>query len=78
MHRLMCSQVLYLLSQLKKVDEESTNTTLDEEVKERLRFQQLEIERLSTLHEELDKKNSECDLLRKVRMGAATIEKDNL
>ncbi|XP_013399662.1 chromosome-associated kinesin KIF4-like [Lingula anatina] len=60
-------RILYLLRQLKtkKEDEPLLNSTLDEQTKERLKFQEQEIERLSGLHEELQKKMEECEVLKK-------------
>lgn len=54
-------KILFLL----KRNADSGNDSLDEKTKQRLKFQQEEIEKLSNLHEELQKKTEECDSLKK-------------
>ncbi|XP_061164849.1 chromosome-associated kinesin KIF4-like [Saccostrea echinata] len=55
-------KVLFLLNKMKgSVNVESA----DEDLKERLKFQEGEIERLSSLEEELNKKSEECEELKK-------------
>ncbi|XP_063414423.1 chromosome-associated kinesin KIF4-like isoform X3 [Mytilus trossulus] len=54
-------KVLFLLRQMKAVD---SNVTLDVDVRQRMKFQQEEIDKLSKLHEEVQKKNDECESLK--------------
>ncbi|XP_041359286.1 chromosome-associated kinesin KIF4A-like isoform X2 [Gigantopelta aegis] len=57
-------KILYLLCQL-NADSEKINTSLDEEVKKKLKFQEMEIEKFSNLHEQLTKKTEENETLKK-------------
>ena len=60
------TQVLFLLKQLKTCDLAPGASANDPELKERLQFQEVEIERLGVLQERLEQKTSECDTLKKV------------
>ncbi|XP_048775989.2 chromosome-associated kinesin KIF4-like isoform X2 [Ostrea edulis] len=57
-------KVLFLLNKMKG----SANVeSADEELKEHLKFQEGEIERLSSMEEELQKKSKECEELKKIK-----------